>query len=341
VSEPRYRRLPGKGRQFSGTDLLLVGDDHLLLASRQMYVETYQRFYFADIQAITLRASSAREITTSVLIALLLLLVAAFWFSDSMGFRIFWGTVAIGTLFASSINWLRGPGVHCHLTTALQTVELTPLNRRPRAERLLGEIAARVRTAQAELPALPYDESTAPEEEPLATTRAMAQTPTPAGARLRSKPPPLPAVYSGLWHWLLFSLLLVDSAVTYWSLQTDALSVAFVGGTLSIVVFGVALAALIRQRALVVARPVKALAWTAMSFMLVLLVAGWFFGMYIGIASAFQPTSDPLVMFDPAAAQLRAEPLSWFSLVGTTAIGLAGLAVMSAGRRRPRASDLG
>lgn len=340
MTDARYQRLPGKGRHLAGSDRLLLADDHLLLARRQLYIESYQRFFFADIQALTLRATAGRDLAAAILGGLVLLFAWAFWATDLTGLKVFWGVLGLGALLTSLVNWLRGPSVKCHLTTELQTVELTSLNRRRRAERILGRLEAEVRQAQADL-ALP-DERSPDVEDTAAGPVAPSAQPSKPAPRLSSKPPPLPSVYDGFWHWLLFALLLVDSAVTYWQIQTDAISADFVATALFLVELVVVFFAIHRQRSLVVARPVKNVTWTAMGFMLVLLVGTWIYGMYVGFTSALESaTAGGSGLIDPIAVQVQAEPMSWVSLVGTTTIGLAGLAVMSSVRRRPRASDIG
>jgi hypothetical protein len=50
-----YKRLPGRGSTLAGYHRLWLGDDHVLLVKSGTMNETYRRFFFADIQAITLR----------------------------------------------------------------------------------------------------------------------------------------------------------------------------------------------------------------------------------------------------------------------------------------------
>ena len=62
MSEPpfKYRRLPGRGRRKQGLVFLAaahsslwLGPDHLLSVDRIWMNEEYKRFYFRDVQAIT------------------------------------------------------------------------------------------------------------------------------------------------------------------------------------------------------------------------------------------------------------------------------------------------
>src|SRR5687768_16639659 len=53
-----YKRIGGRGtrrRQFFTRNTLWVGSDHLLQVEHTGYTEEYKRFYFRDIQAITVQ----------------------------------------------------------------------------------------------------------------------------------------------------------------------------------------------------------------------------------------------------------------------------------------------
>jgi len=280
-----------------------------------------------------------RSAAAVVLGGLLLLLLWAVWLADSRAFEIFWGVLGLGAALASLVNWLRGPSVRCHLTTELQTVQLRSLNRRPRAERVLGPIEARIRQAQA---ALPSSKTRLPEVEGEAEqVPSLAAQPLETHTERSSKPPLLPSTYNGFWHWLFFALLLLCGAVTYWQLQTDSRTPDIVGTILFLATLAIVFIAIHRQRTLVVAQPVRIITWSAMALMLILLVATWVTTMYTAFAQALETASAGGGLVDPIAFQVQAGPMGWLSFVGTTTIGLAGLVVMSSVRLRTRASRLG
>ena len=56
AASPRsaYRRFPGTGRYLLNRVLLYVGPDHLLQVTATGYSENYRRFFFHDIQVISL-----------------------------------------------------------------------------------------------------------------------------------------------------------------------------------------------------------------------------------------------------------------------------------------------
>ena len=54
MQEEHYERLPGGHLGFLSRDSLWLGSDHILLVKDLGYLERYQRYYFRDIQGLTL-----------------------------------------------------------------------------------------------------------------------------------------------------------------------------------------------------------------------------------------------------------------------------------------------
>lgn len=70
--QPEYRRLPGKKRKtIMGRDTAWMGPDHLLIVESTGFSETYKRFYYRDIQAVTILKTRKALIVNSVLFALI------------------------------------------------------------------------------------------------------------------------------------------------------------------------------------------------------------------------------------------------------------------------------
>jgi hypothetical protein len=57
-SPPVYKRLPGNGANFLERITLYLATDHLLYVSSTGFSESYRRFYFRDIHAITVRKTA-------------------------------------------------------------------------------------------------------------------------------------------------------------------------------------------------------------------------------------------------------------------------------------------
>jgi hypothetical protein len=137
---------------------LWLGEDHLLCADSNGYSETYKRFYFRDIQAITIRQSTRRNVWNAILVlpvatCLLGLIVSLLPGHDTAAIVV-WSI--FGTLFVAPfvINNVRGPTCTCQLRTAVQIEELPSLCRVRKARRVIEQIRPLVAAAQGgELPA--------------------------------------------------------------------------------------------------------------------------------------------------------------------------------------------
>jgi hypothetical protein len=58
MARKEYKRIGGRGarrRQFFTRNTLWLGADHLLQVEHTGYTEEYKRFYFRDIQGITVQ----------------------------------------------------------------------------------------------------------------------------------------------------------------------------------------------------------------------------------------------------------------------------------------------
>src|SRR5208283_5906459 len=68
MAEPQYQRLTRERTpaRFAVASIarssLWLGDDHLLFVECTGYTETYKRFYFRDIQAITIRKTTTHAV---------------------------------------------------------------------------------------------------------------------------------------------------------------------------------------------------------------------------------------------------------------------------------------
>ena len=132
---------------------LWLGKDHLLGIETEGYTEKYKRFYFRDIQAITLlRTNRARVLGTvtgglTALFAVLVLAVddiAGKWVLGILG-----GICAIPFL----VNLSYGPTCKCELRTAVQTENVPSMSRVRRARKLLNRIRPLIAEAQGQLAA--------------------------------------------------------------------------------------------------------------------------------------------------------------------------------------------
>ena len=149
-SQKAYRRLPGRKAGFLSYCRLWLGTDHLLLARTTGFSEEYKRFYFRDIQAVVTRRTERREILSVILAFTAIVFGVMSVFSPSGWWAFFF--VLTGTvLFALLMNWLRGPTCVCHLRTAVQTEELSPLKRLRTTRKVIERLKPKIQEAQGPL----------------------------------------------------------------------------------------------------------------------------------------------------------------------------------------------
>jgi hypothetical protein len=157
MPEKQYRRLT-RARSGSGFALISVtrsslwlGSDHLLSVETTGYSEGYKRFYFRDIQAITIRQTKRHQVWTMILMILIgaLGVIAALVHEPAA----WWVLGSFAAFFAIPliVNFARGPASICHLRTAVQTEELPSLSRVRRAQRILARLRPLIAEAQGQL----------------------------------------------------------------------------------------------------------------------------------------------------------------------------------------------
>jgi hypothetical protein len=165
VAEREYRRLTRSSAvrkrwfvvAFATRESLWLGKDHLLSVTSNRFFEEYKRFFFRDIQAMTLRRTRRREILNLIL-SLLLLLSIALLVSQGRtnGFSRGlwpWAIPAIFVALPLVVNNILGPACTCYIRTAVQVEELPSLNRFRRAHRIVESIRPLIVAAQGELTA--------------------------------------------------------------------------------------------------------------------------------------------------------------------------------------------
>jgi len=251
-----YRRL-ASGHHFGfasgGWVSLHLAPDHLLLRSSAAFAEQYRRFYFTDIEAITI-CKTVRGILWNAILGL------GLFFSLlpillNRGPHIVAGSFvgAFGLLLL--MNILRGATCQTHLQTRVQKRAL-PLRRVRKALRVVNQLTATINEAQVEIA------STLPRRSENADSSSPSVGTLPAVA-----PPPLPsqAEMAGTsWlHLAMIGLLLLSGAAAIWDAwqhQVAIMYVAFAGLGANL---AVAIWALVRQRRKVVPMAMGPIAWVS------------------------------------------------------------------------------
>ena len=289
----KYRRLPGRGRRTQGPvavtaaiSTLWLGPDHLLSVDRIWMNEEFKRFYFRDIQAITLEKTAGRR--TWNLIYGGLALLTAFIFggivamnSTPYAARITAACVAAFWLLPILINSLRGPRCICRLQTAVQAEALPSLKQVRKAKRVIGILKPLIEGEQGAL--LPGDV-----ENLLAQPRPVAPVRKP-GPPL---PPPKPLAlrqYGGILHGVFFLVMLIDSATGLYSIIRPAWHMSpGLGMLLTLVMIGLNVTALVRQQESTIPKGLQRLTLIALVINLVMLFAT-FALLYANIAGVLLP----------------------------------------------------
>jgi hypothetical protein len=145
-----YLVLSRGGFGWSGYARLRQGPDHLLLVESNGFTENYKRFFFAEIQALTVRRTATGRVWNGIWGGLFLMFaLIALQFSDVEAVVLWFLTaVFLGALLA---NFAFGPTCVCHVRTAVQTEKLTSITRMKRAEKVLAQIRPLLAAAQGTL----------------------------------------------------------------------------------------------------------------------------------------------------------------------------------------------
>jgi hypothetical protein len=256
MQKPRPYRKLASAHQFGvvqgGWVSLHLGSDHLLLRASSGFTETYRRFYFSDIEAITI-CRTMRRIFTSAVCGLALIFSLLPIVVNRGSHPVAWSFTALFALLLL-VNLLRGPTCRTELQTRVQTRPL-PLRRLRKAARIAEQIAAQVSAAQADI--VMADPNAAAPAQPVA----------PIVRDGPGVPPPLPgeAPAGVTWLHLALSALLIATAVLalIGALQPDNTVVPYFiyAGILLNAVMSVAV--LVKQRGRGVAPGLSPIVWTS------------------------------------------------------------------------------
>lgn len=193
MARERYYRRLTRPRSGVGTySSLWLGPDHLLVVTSSGFSESYQRFYFRDIQAFAVADSVRFAVYNAVtgcvlgflgLIALLNTLLG----KGVSGFILI---PAAPALIVLAWNLFLGRTCKVTLLSGVQSVALRPLSRFRRTRKVFARIVPLIEAAQSALVPPPLTESASePVTGAAATPPAPEPEPPPAGAA----PPPNPA----------------------------------------------------------------------------------------------------------------------------------------------------
>jgi hypothetical protein len=258
---PPDRRLPGRRHALSSgfPEELWLRGDHLLCVRQAVFVESYQRFYYRDIESITVTATR-RFLLLNLLFGVILVMGAVLLLLD-VPFPVFCVFAGLW-LFLTLINLAFGATCKTMLRTRVNTRSLTSLRRMRTTRKALALLSERIRAAQAE-------EET-PDAGPPSTNDERQMTndnpeppPLPAAA-----PPPLPPAGTVVlrWHQALAVLLALQALAALNAALYPRFGLAALLVSLLFIATAVSVPALITQRRRDAPRPARAACWWASGF---------------------------------------------------------------------------
>ena len=155
MAPSEYQKLSGS-RLKSGAEMIVIttrsslwlAEDHLLCVETTGWTETYRRFFFRDIQAITLQKTTTWLTANAVLIPLTALFIfLAVLAADPVGSSVL-GGIALLPGIPMVVNLIRGPTCRCRIRTAIQEEELSALANIRKARAVIAEIRAKISEVQ-------------------------------------------------------------------------------------------------------------------------------------------------------------------------------------------------
>src|SRR2546423_5604950 len=145
-----YRRLPGRGLVAAQRVQLYEGPDHFLQVSSSGYSESYRRFYFRDIQAVTIRKTHMGKVWIAIFGFLSAVLGLPAFDIGGTAAIVMWSIAGFFALLVIS-NLALGPTCACYIRTAVQTERLSAVTRIRTARRLLRRIRPLIEGVQGSL----------------------------------------------------------------------------------------------------------------------------------------------------------------------------------------------
>lgn len=330
------RKLPGKAKRGFGLlnatgQRLWLGPDHLLVINSLYFKERYKRFYFTDIQALTITRTTAGMILNVVFAILAALFgiwgAAAFltlgW-DPAAG--IFLEIVAVCFLLGVALNSLLGPTCRCFMYTPVHCEELFCLGRLWTARRVARELHSIADTAQGGALDPADVDNLAVRQGSMQKQALGIAASAPASAMLQEV-----RHDDGKIHSSLFYLLLVDAIMSVSLLiWPDFLPAPVSMGFVALLIF-VTVAAVIRQKRSDLPRNVRNVTWTTFAYLCLLV----FFMYVFTVINEFGRTmgeDEPLAL--EGLQTILVKVINSISLVFDLLLSFIGLRYLSDFRRR-------
>ena len=250
-------------RHVGGFDALWLADDHLLLVQNNIYTQGYKRFFFNDIQAITIKVTNHWKIYTLCLVLPLALTLLLALLNEGPA-RIAWLCPTLIFLLCLLINWYKGPTCQATLVTKVQSHEL-PVNRLKKAQKVVHHLRGFIEKGQGVL---------RPEEITGPVTLSLREPQRPAAKKQQGKS--VDYSYSGTHHLIYFSLLLLIAGLTGLQLQVRNGTILFGVALLCLGAMIFMIISLIKQNNSAMAGSLKLTTWATFVFIALIGITSYF-----------------------------------------------------------------
>ncbi len=261
--QKKYNRLPGKKRGLLGYNTLWLGPDHMLAVVDRTFAEDYKRFYYRDIQAVTIRKIESFKIVATIIAAVSSLLVLfTFFFKEP--WSIFFGVMS-GVFFFGLIMYLiAGASYECYIKTAVQIEKLPSIFRLKTYEKVMNLLRPMIEEAQGTMPVETIREN---------ISRILKEN-SDANSRRRPVRPQQVRHENGGWHKASFGMLLFSGLIYFTGLFYHNVALSAFGTIISVLISIVLIISLIKQNNSDMAKSVRLLTWATFGYFCIDFVLG-------------------------------------------------------------------
>ena len=277
-----YRRLPGKGARrghFFGLAPIRssawLADDHLLSVDNDYFSEDYKRFYFKDIQALSIRRTRTWEVWNVVWgVFAILTALGASALGDHMILWTIEGLFCLGLL----VSLLRGPTCICQLHTSVHAEEMPSLSHLKTALKAREILYPLIQRVQGELTVPESQQATAE------LVRSVSSGTSHVNGLVGPGIGPNSSGYQGGVHKFLFFLMLLTALVHLILLYDNHPAITLLNILLGMALFGCAIIAVVRQYENYMGTAIRALSWVTLGVLTLFYFIGMMHYMFVTVA---------------------------------------------------------
>ncbi|MFC1498483.1 hypothetical protein ACFLS1_08455 [Verrucomicrobiota bacterium] len=334
--QKEYTRLPGRGTASLGVVsrhryTLWLGKDHILAVSNQYFSEAYKRFYFSDIQTITVQKTAAGKVSNIILGAISFLLLVLLYIGTTRNWDIAANITSgffLGMFFLCLlINWARSATCICYLKTAVQTERLYSLHRLRNAMKTVRRLKEIIEANQGVF---------SPEHLEAVSGVTDRFFSAPANQPGKAKPGIVHIYKGGAHKWLLITLL-VDFCHSGMKFFVQNIFMYFASIAILIGLITTIIVSLVKQYRSNMTGWIKKLPWIIIGYMFISYVLTNIQGMILAIQNPETSRNtwthiNMISTLDPMEHPFMAAILL-FSMIGSGILGLSGLVLLNRYRK--------